>query len=114
MTGPLCQNCLAVAHPVGAQLYEAAVHCILCSACYTVCEGAQQGCSGPPAMTSSCDVGTPSMPGGGDCGGGQGNTGCIACSENPGGPCFAAVQACESNPDCAAYVNGLSACPPGG
>ena len=60
------------------------------------------------ATKDACDVGTPSSPGTGDCGGGATNMGCISCAEK--GSCAAALQACTSNPDCTSYANALSSC----
>ena len=105
-----CETCEEGLHAQGAMLFNALIDCVFCTACYTVCEGATNGCTMPPAMKDACDTGTPSAPGAGTtCGNGMG--GCVACSQKTGGSCNAANMACGSSADCKAFNTALQACP---
>jgi hypothetical protein len=100
-----CATCFADQYPVGAPIYNGLVQCVICSACYTVCDGAGSGCPMAPPMTDACDTGTPGKAACGD-----GMTGCIACSF--AGSCKTDLDACNGEPECVDFSNALQGCPP--
>lgn len=105
-----CASCEEKNNPQGAQLFDALLDCLYCTACYTVCDGASSGCQMAPATMDACDDDAPD-PYGPGCDGQMTNppTGCIPCAE--AATCKDPLDACKNSPDCVALNTALQACP---
>lgn len=97
-----CASCFAEEFPDGAALFNEFAACVICVACYDVCDGANSGCQAPPASTDACDTGTP---------GDAACQACIMCAQQPGGVCEPQLQACASNQECLDFDTAIKDCP---
>lgn len=101
-----CSNCFAEQYPGGAAIYNALVDCVICVACYTVCQGmsGSQSCPMAPAMTDPCDgdMADPAL-----CG--DTFMGCIACGI--GGSCADEVTSCQNDAECVEFATAIGNCP---
>lgn len=99
-----CASCFATDYPMGAELYDALVGCLACTACYTACNGAMVGCPMPPAMPDACDVD------GEVCGADMNPaTGCTKCALM--GTCADEYSACGMSQECQVFAQSLAQCP---
>ncbi len=98
-----CFDCASANHPTGSALYETLAECVICTACYTVCDGANAGCPMPPATKDACDMGTP---GDAAC---SGMGMCQDCSL--AGTCKADLTACQGSADCMGFAQEIQGCP---
>ena len=100
-----CANCFAEEYPDGATLYNGLVECVICTACYTSCDGAGSGCPMPPAMKDMCDTADMADP----MACGDTMAGCIACAF--GGTCVPQLGECQNNAECVDFANAIGDCP---
>jgi hypothetical protein len=101
-----CITCETTAHPEGSNTFNTYLECLLCTACYYVCDGTTQGCTTAPATVDACDSQT-MMADMAACDTATPN--CATCAQ--AGTCKPQVTACQNDPDCVAFDQGLQACP---
>lgn len=103
-----CATCLQSNHPQGGLLLHELIFCLYCSACFTVCDGAANGCASGPMTMNACDFITPDP------------SGCIDTTMDPPGGCIPCAEAstckpqldaCNASPDCVALQDELNSCP---
>ena len=89
-------------HPDGAELFDELGLCLLCTECYSDCDGEELGCT-KPLDQGLCDGKTVCEDNDSDP-----SDDCASCAL--AGPCKAELDACKGTSDCVAFLQCLQPC----
>jgi hypothetical protein len=97
-----CATACAQDHPDGSVLFEALAFCLLCTECFTACNGEESGCMAP-AEPGICDAQAVCQDSDDDP-----TDDCASCAL--AGSCKEAFDACKASSDCVGFAQCLEPC----